>query len=99
MSPYGGNYLNQLLSEKLKSKEIQVTAPCFIKKQTVEGVVANIQKIQFPNTRPSFVTYSQMVGFESGFEAEHHPGYEGMLLPPRSQTALAGVAVCDRVFV
>ena len=46
MSPYGGNYLNQLLSEKLKSKEIQVTAPCFIKKQTVEGVVANIQKIQ-----------------------------------------------------
>ena len=60
VSPYGGNYLNQLLSEKLKSKEIQVTAPCFIKKQTVEGVVANIQKIQFPNTRPSFVTYSQM---------------------------------------
>ena len=61
VSPYGGNYLNQLLSDNLKSKEIQVTAPCFIKKQTVEGVVANIQKIQFPNTRPSFVAYSQMV--------------------------------------
>ena len=93
VSPYGGNYLNQLLSENLKSKEIQVTAPCFIKKQTVEGVVANIQKIQFPNTRPSFVAYSQMVASRRGFDAEHHSRYEGVLLPPCAQTALPSVGL------
>ncbi|KAK8825873.1 hypothetical protein WA577_001042 [Blastocystis sp. JDR] len=60
VSPYGGDYLNSLLFDKLSSQKIQVTPHCFLKKQIVEGVVANIQRIDFPNTRASFLKYAIM---------------------------------------
>ena len=63
VSPYGGDYLNSLLFDKLSSQKIQVTPHCFLKKQIVEGVVANIQRIDFPNTRASFLKYAIMVLF------------------------------------
>lgn len=63
VSPYGGDYLNSLLFDKLSSQKIQVTPHCFLKKQIVEGVVANIQRIDFPNTRASFLKYAIMVPF------------------------------------
>ena len=81
VSPYGGDYLNTLLSDKLSSQKIQVTAHCFLKKQVVEGVVANIQKIDFPNTRASFVKYSRMVGGCNKSVIEYHSRHERMLLP------------------
>lgn len=61
VSPYGGDYMNSLLSDKLQSQKIQVTPHCFLKKQVVEGVVANIQKMEYPNTRASFWKYARMV--------------------------------------
>ena len=63
VSPYGGDYLNSLLFDKLSSQKIQVTPHCFLKKQIVEGVVANIQRIDYPNTRASFLKYAIMVLF------------------------------------
>lgn len=53
--------MNSLLSDKLQSQKIQVTPHCFLKKQVVEGVVANIQKMEYPNTRASFWKYARMV--------------------------------------
>ena len=50
--------MTSLLADKLNSQKIQVTPHCFLKKQVVEGVVANIQKIDFPNTKASFLKYA-----------------------------------------
>lgn len=50
--------MTSLLANKLNSQKIQVTPHCFLKKQVVEGVVANIQKIEFPNTKASFLKYA-----------------------------------------
>lgn len=61
VSPYGGDYLNSLLNDKLGSQKIQVTPHCLLKKQVVEGVVANIQKMDYPKTRASFLKYAIMV--------------------------------------
>ena len=58
VSPYGGDYLTSLLADKLSSQKIQVTPHAFIKKQIVEGVVANIQKIEYPNTKASYLKYA-----------------------------------------
>ena len=62
MSAYGGDYLNNLLRAKLTSQKINITPNCFLKKQVVENVVANIQKIEYPNTRASFLNYAINVG-------------------------------------
>lgn len=58
VSSFGGDYMTSLLADKLNSQKIQVTPHCFLKKQVVEGVVANIQKIDFPNTKASFLKYA-----------------------------------------
>lgn len=58
VSAYGGDYLTSLLRSKLSSQKINITPNCFLKKQVVEGVVANIQKIEYPNTRVSFLNYA-----------------------------------------
>lgn len=55
--------MNLLLNDKLNSQKVQVIPNCFLKKQVVEGVVANIQKIDYPLTLPSFRRYAIMVYF------------------------------------
>ena len=61
VSPYGGDYMNQLLHEKLQSQKIQVIPHCFLKKHIFDGIVTNIQKVECPNIKASFVKYAIMV--------------------------------------
>lgn len=81
MSPYGGDYLTSLLADKLSSQKIQVTPHAFIKKQIVEGVVANIQKIEYPNTKASYLKYAINVAVARFSHVVHSPRHEGVLLP------------------
>ena len=53
--------------------------------------MANIQKIDFPNTRASFVKYSRMVGGCNKSVIEYHSRHERMLLPSSLQTSRASV--------
>lgn len=85
VSPYGGDYMNSLLNDKLISLKIQVTPHCFLKKQVVGGVVADIKKIDYPNTRASFIRYAVMVVFTTCCNVEYYPWYERMLLPSLTQ--------------
>lgn len=63
--------MTSLLADKLNSQKIQVTPHCFLKKQVVEGVVANIQKIDFPNTKASFLKYAINVSFDWFYEYQN----------------------------
>ena len=88
VSPYGGDYLTSLLADKLSSQKIQVTPHAFIKKQIVEGVVANIQKIEYPNTKASYLKYAINVAAPCFSHVVYSPRHEGVLFPSEREACL-----------